>query len=86
MTENFCSKKHIAPRRRAGARFKESPRGGAGAAHEPGAAFGLRGLDLSITHNILGLGEDLPGGGDVVEALETAPEHDHAGVAVVLAA
>ena len=49
-------------------------------------AFGLRQLDLSIAHNFPGLGEDFPGGGDVVEALEAAPEDDHAGFAVVFAA
>ena len=49
-------------------------------------AFGLRQLDLSIAHNFPGLGEDFPGGGDVVEALEAAPQDDHAGFAVVFAA
>jgi len=46
----------------------------------------VRGLDLSITHNFPGLGEDFPGGGDVVETLEAAPQDDHSGFAVVFAA
>jgi len=33
---------------------------------------------LSITHNFPGLGEDFPGGGDVVETLEAAPQDDPA--------
>ena len=42
----------------------------------PPAIFRSPCPDPSITHNIWGLGEDLPSEGDVVQALEAAPELD----------